>query len=178
MNMKMIHYLGHRKLLALLLMALLLSACTWPSQPPPTPAPGETELPFESIDRYDWAAQPYSNPQPAVVLVTSRQEIEERLDHWVRDSVLEALQDIDFGQYFALAVFRGRKPMGGYSVTIRRVARRGEQLVVYAELSESPPNFPKPTAASSPYHLVRVQWNGRSLEPRDVVLLTWVTYYQ
>jgi hypothetical protein len=110
--------------------------------------------------------------------VTSRQEIEERLDQMVQDSALQQLEATDLEQYFALAVFRGRKPMGGYSVTIRRVARRGERLVVYAELSESPPNFPKPTAASSPYHLVKVQWDGRSLEQQDVILLTWVTYYQ
>lgn len=185
MNTKRIPFLGHRTLswtawrsqggLALLVAALLLSACTWPSQPPPTPAPGETELPFESIDRGN-TVRPYPKTQPAVAVVTSRQEIEERLDQMASNRALQQLQSIDFGQYFVVAVFRGTKPMGGYSVTIRRVGRRGKRLVVYAELSETPPNFPKAPAAVSPYHLVKVQRDGRPLEPQDVILLTWLTY--
>jgi hypothetical protein len=175
----------HRPLPALFLVALLLSACTLPppvlivTPAPPTPPPtplGETGLAFESIDRDDWGPHGYSGKQPAVVVVTSRQQIDERLDGMVQDSTLEQVQRVDFGQYFVVAVFRGVFAYGAYSVTIRRVARRGDRLVVYAELPTLGPNSPKPPAATSPCHLVRVQRDGHPLADQDAILVTWVTY--
>jgi hypothetical protein len=161
----------------LLAAVLLLNSCT--PLPPPTPAPGEIELPFESIDRAsEFPSSIRSGRQPSVVLVTRAEEIEEHLSGRVEARALTALQSFDFGKYFVVAVFRGGTTLGGYSVTIRRVARRGEQLVVYAELGESSPRFPKPAITTAPYHLVRVQRDGVALEQENVVLLTWNVYTQ
>ncbi len=173
MNMKTIHYLGHRRLPALLLIALLLSACTWPSQSPPPTVPGETELAFETIERASDGPRYYTEREPKLILITNRQEIE-RLDAMVSVKALERLAETDFEQYFAVAVFRGHFATGCCWVTIQRVGRRGDQVVLYAEFGEA--RGPLTQGSISPYHLVRVQRDGRPLVQQDVILLTWLTY--
>jgi hypothetical protein len=160
--------------LFLLMAALLLSACTWPSQPPPPTVPGETELAFETIERASDGPRYYTEREPKLILITSRQEIE-RLDALVSVKALKRLEETDFEQYFAVAIFRGHFATGCCWVTIQRVGRRGDQVVLYAEFGEA--RGPLTQGAISPYHLVKVRRDSRLLEPQDVILLTWLTYH-
>ncbi len=165
-------------------LALLVgSACTVPSPViistpgPPTLSPGETELAFETIDKYTWAKHPYLKTSPAVVVVTSRQEIDARLDRMIQDRALEQLRNLDFGQYFALAVFRGHFASGCCGATIRRVGRRGDRLVVYAEFSQARAGRLQPAVENAPYHLVKVRRDGHPFADQDALLITWTVYY-
>ena len=116
--------------------------------------PRETELPFETIERSDYGD--YSIREPRVVLVTSRQEIDQ-LEGLVSQESLDQLAELDFQQYFAIAVFRGAQATSGYDVIVERVARQGDKMVIYAQFWEPSPHWEILNEVTSPYHLIRVR---------------------
>jgi len=131
--------------------------------------PGQTELPFETIERSDYGD--YSVREPRVVLVTSLQEID-RLEGLVDQRALGQLAELDFQQYFAIAVFRGTQGTSGYDVIIERVARRGDEIVVYAQFWETSPYYEVTMEVTSPYHLIRVRRDDGESQEIELVLHT------
>jgi hypothetical protein len=150
--------------LAILVISLGTMAC----------GPKETELPFETIEQRDWTGhegkQPYSGEEPRLVLVNGRDEIE-RLEKLVTQEALDQMAILDFGQYFALAVFRGRQPTTGYDIIIERVARRDDKIVVHAQFWEpNPGHYVFKPMVRSPYHLVKVRRDGSVIQETKLVL--------
>jgi len=124
--------------------------------------PRETELPFETLERSDYGD--YSIREPRVVLVTSRQEIDQ-LEGLISQAALNQLAELDFQQYFAIAVFRGTQATSGYDTVIERVARQGDKIVVYTQFWEPRPDQVILTMVTSPYHLIKMRRdNGVSQE--------------
>jgi len=117
--------------------------------------PRETELPFETIEQYH-RSEGYDSPEPCLVLITSQQEID-RLESLVSRGALEQLAELDFQQYFAIAVFRGVRPTSGYDIIIERIARRGDKIVVYAQFWEPRLDQVILPEVTSPYHLIKVR---------------------
>ncbi len=140
----------HRYFLWLTIVVILMgiTACS----------PRETELPFETIERNDSYSpeEGYGGLEPRVVLVTTRQEIDQ-LEGLISQAALDHLAELNFEQYFAIAVFRGRQPYSGYATIIERVARQGDKIVVYAQFWEPGSNQVILTMETSPYHLIKVR---------------------
>ncbi len=120
--------------------------------------PRETELPFETLERNDTyiSEEGYGGLEPCVILVTTRQEIDQ-LEGLIRQTSLDQLAKLNFEQYFAIAVFRGRQATSGYDTVIERVARRGDKIVVYAQFWEPSPHYAVFDAETSPYHIIKVR---------------------
>lgn len=115
-------------------------------------------MPFETIEQGDYS-EGYDSLKPQMVFVISQQQVD-LLEGLISQEALEKLAKLDFQQSFAIAVFRGRKPSGGYTTIIERVARQGDKIVVYAQFWEPSPYYEVQQEATSPYHLIRVQRDG------------------
>jgi len=137
--------------------------------------PRETELPFETIERNDTYSpeEGYGGLKPCVVLVTTRQEID-RLEGLVSQAALDHLAELNFEQYFAIAVFRGRQPYSGYATIIERVARQGDKIVVYAQFWEPRSNQVILTMETSPYHLIKVRRDDGVSQESELVFRSLV----
>jgi len=129
--------------------------------------PREIELPFETIERSDYGD--YSIREPRLILITAPQEIDQ-VEGLITQEALDRLAELDFGQYFAIAVFRGCQPDSGYDTIIKRVARRGDKVVVYAQFWEPSPHYPVTHEATSSYHLVKVHKDGDVSQEIELVL--------
>jgi len=137
--------------------------------------PRETELPFETIERNDTYSpeEGYGGLEPRVVLVTTRQEIG-RLEGLISQEALDQLAALDFGQYFAIAVLRGRQGSSGYDTIIERVARQGDKVVVYAQFREPGPHYVVLDIATSPYHLIKVRRDNSVSQETELLFQSWV----
>jgi len=133
--------------------------------------PQETELSFETIERNDSysAEEGYGGLEPCVVLVTTRQEID-HLEGLIRQTSLDQLAELDFQQYFAIAVFRGAQATSGYDVIVERVARRGDKIVIYAQFWEPSPHYAVFDAETSPYHIIKVRRSDGVSTQAELVL--------
>lgn len=140
----------HRYSLWLVVVVILLGITTC--------KPKEGEMPFETIEQGDYS-EGYDSLKPQMVFVISQQQAD-LLEGLISQEALEKLAKLDFQQSFAIAVFRGRKPSGGYTTIIERVARQGDKIVVYAQFWEPSPYYEVQQEATSPYHLIRVQRDG------------------
>jgi hypothetical protein len=139
--------------------------------------PKENVLLFETIERRDWSGdiglEPYSGAEPRVILVTTRQEID-RLKLLVTQQAMDQLAGLDFGQYFVIAVFRGRKASSGHDTIVERVARRGNKIVIYAQFWELSPHYAYTAAETSPYHVIKVRRDGGVIQETELVLQSQV----
>jgi hypothetical protein len=127
----------------------------------------ETESPFETIERSDYSD--YSVQEPRGVLVTSKEETAQ-LEDWVSPEAMHQLARLDFEQYFAIALFRGRQASSGYDTIIERVARRDGKVVVYAQFWEPSPYWEVRNEASSPYHVIKVRRDNGVIQETELVL--------
>jgi len=132
-----------------------------------TPVPEEAELPFETIEQSDLGD--YSIREPRVILVTAPQEID-RLEGLITQEALDRLAELDFEQYFAIAVFRGRQASSGYDTIIERVARRDNKVVVYAQLWDRTVHYGVTQEETSPYHLIKVRRDDGVSQETELVL--------
>jgi hypothetical protein len=132
--------------------------------------PKPTGLPFETIELFDHSQ--YSGP-PRAILVTNQQEIG-KLNGLVSQKAIDRLAELDFQQYFAIAVFRGRQATSGYDTIIERVARQGNKIVIYAQFWEPSPYYEVQEAATSPYHVIKVRRDGGVIQETELVLQSQV----
>ena len=124
-------------------------------------SPRATELPLETIERNDSysAEEGYGGLEPRVVLITSQDDID-RLDGLISQVAIDQLAELNFEQYFAVAVLRGRQPTSGYNTIIKRVAKQGDKIIIYAQFWEPSPYYEVTLEETSPYHLIRVRWDN------------------
>lgn len=120
--------------------------------------PQETDLPFEMIEQKESAGtgKLYENREPRLIVI-SRPEEASNLNEWIADETNKKLQEVDYDQHFALAVFQGWKPSAGYSVEVKRVTQLGNTVNVYVQFHEPKPDEGKADIETSPYQLVKVQ---------------------
>ena len=138
------------RLLSLLVATTLFSACILQ----------QAELPIETIEK-EWrgilaGAEPYWEEEPKMVIVASSDEIS-LLNPYISPQARPDLSNTDFGAYFIVAVFQGRKRSGAgdYEVNIERIVHSGDTVKVYARFKDRTGQFEN-LAESSPYHVVRV----------------------
>lgn len=66
------------------------------------------------------------------------------------------LKTVDLKSELVLAAFWGRKPSGGFSITIDSIFISGADLIVNVILNENDPTVPRVDATTNPYHLVTI----------------------
>lgn len=66
------------------------------------------------------------------------------------------VQNMDFSQYFAVAVFQGVKPTSGYDIEIKKVTQIGSAVIVYAHFVIPEPMDTTQQIETSPYQLLKV----------------------
>lgn len=178
-----------RSFVAVLVVVLwLLAGCAGSPEPPtparptaeasPTrmgggvpPAPAERDLPFETIERSDYSEYYQFHPtEPQRLLLITSAEGASRLTGWVSPQAQQALAQLDYQRYFAIALFRGHFGSSGYDVIIQRVTRWGEGLVVHVQFWAPSPYYAVTAANSKPYHVVKVLRDGGSLQEAELVL--------
>jgi len=130
----------------------------------------ETELYFETIEQVcDNVGSAYSGSEPYVVLVTTSQDTNQ-LEGLISQDALDQLAELDFGRYFAIALFRGRQGSSGYDTFIERVARQGEKIIIYAQFWDRTRQEVVIDAETSPYHLVKVYGDSDVNQETELVL--------
>ena len=157
----------------ILLSALwLLAACAPPPGPTPTPTSEETNLPFETIERGDYAYYYFGHPNEPqrVFLIRSAEEAAQLSREWVSQEAATALAQLDYQRYFVIGLFRGRFASSGYDAIIERVGRQGDKLVIYAQFWAPGSPYAYTAATSSPYHVIKVLRDGGALEEANLVL--------
>ncbi len=129
--------------------------------------PKETELPFETIERSDYGDYPIREPR--LILITAPQEIDQ-VEGLITQEALDRLAELDFGQYFAIAVFRGRRASSGYDVIIERLVRKNDTIIVYTQFWEPSPYWEVLDTETSPYHLIEVRRDDDVSQKIELVL--------
>lgn len=129
---------------------------------------GEQEIPFETVERVtDIVVFPrgmnqsypfslYLGKEPKLVIITETGGIS-ALENNVSPISQERLNNLDFGQYLAVAVFQGFKPTTEYGVEIKRIVRSGNIITFNAHFTKRDPNLQAGDITTSPYHLVKIQ---------------------
>lgn len=136
-------------LLSLLVMVMLLSACVQ----------RQVELSFETIEKEvgtKLGVERYEEKEPKLVIVATFDEISSLSPNISPDARPE-LNNTDFDAYFVIAVFQGWKAVYDYEVRIERIAYLDETVKVFADFVEPTEGQMLHLAASSPYHVVRVE---------------------
>ncbi len=117
----------------------------------------ETEVDFSSIEL---AQNPGIKTDKPDLTVVSEKEDTYTLGNTISADSISQLIDLDYKAYFAMVVFQGLKPTGGYKVEIQRIARHGNTVHVYAHFTERDPANPATSVVTSPYHMVKISREG------------------
>ncbi len=121
----------------------------------------ETVVEFQSIEMAD---SPHSGgglqaKQPDLKVISEKEDTYS-LGNTISSASISKLVDLDYKAYFALVVFQGLEPTGGYGVEIQRITRQGNTVNIYAHFTEPAPAKPSAALLTSPYHLVQIQREG------------------
>lgn len=121
----------------------------------------EVDLSFETIERSERGEgkELYSIPEPKLVVVAAPGEISALADNVSPDALVH-LQNLDFDQYFAIAVFQGWRselPTPQSGVEVQRIGRKESTITLYAQFYEPIEGYERKPIVISPYHLVKVQ---------------------
>ena len=122
-----------------------------------TPTSQGVELAFETIERSDVPG--IQGEDPKMVIIARGEEID-TLGDTISFSAQDELRNLDFNEYFVIAVFQGLKGTNMYGVDIQRVTKSGNTLTIFAHFTERNPELGAADVNTSPYHLVKVQKNG------------------
>lgn len=192
MNEKWIYHMGRWTLFALLVAALLLSACqVQPGRPLAapvrTPSPGaaspvpsgERLLPFTSISR-SVSLGLFSKAdlfgQSDFFAITSVEEIKKPksqvadVELRFSDAVTAELRAVDYRRDFAVLVFRKAAPttQPDPRPEITGITRRADAVALYARFDPSPPIGGAAAVDAFPYHLVTVSRTEAGEWGRDI----------
>ena len=139
-----------------LVSVLVMVACTPPWSTTPQ-VPIDQELPFETIgaEAFGGEGREYPGDEPKLVLLLSAADIKP-IEPWINAADVTALQQVDFTDSAAIALFQGMQNSTGYGVVIERVGLRGQTLVVQAQFWDPAPGSEVGAALTSPYHLVKI----------------------
>lgn len=156
------------------LLGLMLSGCnailpTTTATTAPAPAPTlaltptvqGVELPFETVERADLPGTggEYQGITPSLLIITRSEDVSS-LGDTISLSAQDELHKLEFDQYFAIAVFQGKKGSNMYGVDIQRVIRDENRITVYTHFTERDPQREAGPVVTSPYHIVKVSREG------------------
>jgi len=150
------------------LLFIFVVACQpQPLTPQPLTPPPVTELPFETVAQDEWGVNDEMDAEPQLVLLTTADDLTNIKD-LVNEEDFANLQQVDFQDYFVVALFRGWRPSSNYQTIIERITRRNDALTVEAQFWEPSPKWASAAAITSPYHIVKIAKDG--LEPAQLEL--------
>jgi len=117
--------------------------------------PKGAELPFETVGKGDefGGVEGYGGEHPKLVIVLSPKEIP--LIESDVPRLAQKLKDIDYGQFYVVAVFQGRKPSGAYGVEIQSFRLQDDVVTIYSCFATPKPGQERTLVVTSPYHLVK-----------------------
>jgi len=115
------------------------------------------EMPFETIDRGMGAGrrERYESKEPGLVIIASLQDFALFEDDVPR--LAQKLKDIDYSQFYVVAVFQGRKPTGAYEVEIQGIRWQDDVVTIYSRFATPEPGQERTLVETSPYHLVKIR---------------------
>jgi hypothetical protein len=118
----------------------------------------ENNLAFTTLTQGDWGNNDhfYNTFEPALIVITKPKDISS-IANWIRQESLTLLQNVDYTNNLAIAVFQGWKGILGYAVQIQRISYRDGVVNVYANFIEHEPGTEELHAEISPYQIVLVQ---------------------
>jgi hypothetical protein len=143
------------------LFAILFAGCEEERDTVIPTATLEITIPFETIENAEssWQVGYYREIEPKLVIITGLADVES-LGATISQSSQEALQKMDFSQYFAIAVFQGLHGSDGYRVDIQQIGQDDDLLIIFAHFNELDPNLVGGQIETSPYHLIKIQKHG------------------
>jgi hypothetical protein len=101
----------------------------------------------------------YFKRQPEILVFTNPQEADSLSQQLADTQPSEQLRQIDYQRNFAILVLQGQK--GGQStITIQRIIRRGDRVIVYAQFVSPDPGQGMTADVTDAYHLVAVPKEG------------------
>ncbi len=120
-------------------------------------------LPFETIGAfpgYTDSTQGWADPKPGLVIIANPEEAIEAMRFLKgNEETILALNQIDFRTHFVILAFRGRQSTTHTGFEIKRVVRRGDTVVLYAQPGRLP--IVGPAMVTSPFHAIKVSKKGR-----------------
>lgn len=150
--------------------ALLLTGCeSLPFVPTPTPTFEGILLPFETIviEKEGWA----SNEKGSEVYLLKTSEDIAQVESLLRPEHLLLLQQVDFGNYAVVALFRGGGVCAALSeAIIDRLILHDKALTVQATLTDPAPDRACAHDFSMPHHLVQISKENVSTQGINIVL--------
>jgi hypothetical protein len=119
------------------------------------------ELPFETIEiaELPGTGHEYQGKEPSLVIVTRKGGIN-LLGNTVSTNSQSKLDDLDFGEYFALVVYQGIKGTDMYGAEIQHITRQKNTVNIYAHFTERDPSIGAADIVTSPYHIVKIPKQG------------------
>jgi hypothetical protein len=141
-----------------------MAACQ-PLTPQPLTPPPVTELPFETVALNEWGGVFEMGDEPQLMLLTTADDLTKVKDLMSEEDFAN-LQQVDFQDYFVVALFRGWRPSSNYQTVIERITRRNDTLTVEAQFWE--PGAVASEGETSPYHVVKIARDD--LEPAQLEL--------
>jgi hypothetical protein len=118
----------------------------------------DTNLAFTTLTQGDWGNNDhfYDKFEPALIVITDPKDISS-LANWIRQESLTLLQNVDYTNNLAIAVFQGWKGTLEYDVQIQQISHQDGVVNVYANFIEPEPGTEEFHAETSPYHIVQAQ---------------------
>jgi hypothetical protein len=93
---------------------------------------------------------------PTVIVVTTAPEIDS-LGQLLTDSdVQQQLAGVDWQAQWVVALFSGSVPSSGYGITVEKVEAEGDEVHLYAHLSEPNPDHMVAAVIAYPYHIITI----------------------
>lgn len=132
---------------------LVCSGCVDHATPP-----GTENITFEIIAQEDWCRYQYGlddvmGDDPMALIITDT-------DEWNKfnDKYMELRPPTpDFGNYLAIAVFRGNKPASGYDIHIENITQPQNMMTVMVNMLEHRPRYCYADEVTSPYCIATVK---------------------
>lgn len=101
----------------------------------------------------------YKAQEPAIIILTKSEDLK-NIRGLVSTNAETALQNLDFNQELAIAVFQGRKPTDHYSIRVAQVIRSNYLINIQVEIELPTPSVKKNDVFTSPYHLIKLKKGG------------------
>jgi hypothetical protein len=136
---------------------LLLQADAEPRQE--QPGPGEPRQDSSSF-RFQTVAAGESFTadiaMPTIIVAATSPEIDS-LGQLLTDSdVPQQLAGVDWQAQWVVALFSGSVPSSGYGITVEKVEVEGDEVHLYAHLSEPNPDYMVAAVIAYPYHIITI----------------------
>jgi hypothetical protein len=119
------------------------------------------QIQFETIEHQETsgAGHDYPGKDIHLVVISSHVEVSD-LDSWVSQDAQDTLEELDYSNFFTLAVFQGLKPTNRYDIEITRVTRTDNTIHLETRIQNRDPELEAADVQTSPYHLIAIVKTG------------------